>query len=322
MSTFGDFKGEARPIDDYDLPRVGHIIGVGEDHIHAVMDVEAAGGAFDRFGRPKMLFEPHIFWRELGAGRKRDQAANLGLARPSWKRDYPSDSYPRLKQAMVIDQTAALRSASWSLGQTMGFNHELCGFATVDAMVLAVMDDAASGLEAMINFIKNTGLDDELRREDWRGFAKGYNGAGYAANRYHLKLATAFAKWRKIPDTPWSPDMAANDNERIEAMEIVLQRGDKGAGVRALQTDLSALGFYTAAIDADFGPATETAVRSFQNSAGLTVDGWVGEDTLAAIRTALAARPSDPSALDHIEAILEATATIADRTAALKKIAA
>jgi hypothetical protein len=36
-------------------------------------------------------------------------------------------SYPRLAQAIAIDRPAALRSASWGLGQIMGFNHELAG---------------------------------------------------------------------------------------------------------------------------------------------------------------------------------------------------
>lgn len=37
------FKGRAKRLDDVDLPRIGHQIGVGEDEIHAFMDVEAAG---------------------------------------------------------------------------------------------------------------------------------------------------------------------------------------------------------------------------------------------------------------------------------------
>ncbi|SOR29789.1 conserved protein of unknown function [Methylorubrum extorquens] len=55
------FVCAAARLSDYDLPRVGHTIGVGEDEIHAVMEVEASGGGFDRLKRPKMLFEPHVF---------------------------------------------------------------------------------------------------------------------------------------------------------------------------------------------------------------------------------------------------------------------
>lgn len=205
MAEWNGFRGDAKRLDDIDLPKIGHEIGVGEDEIHAVLDVESAGTGFDKLGRPRMLFEPHIFWRELPP-LKRDAAAKQGLAYPKWKRNYPADSYPRLTKALAIDETAALRSASWGLGQVMGFNHKLAGFDTVDAMVRSFMDDEEAHLQAMVEFIKAANLDDELRRHDWRGFARGYNGSGYAKNAYHTKLAAAFKKWSRIRDTAWSPE--------------------------------------------------------------------------------------------------------------------
>jgi hypothetical protein len=197
-----NFKGKAKRLDDIDLPMVGQMIGVGEDEVHAVLDVESAGSGFDKQGRPKMLFEPHIFWRELGPGPKRDKAAAQGLAYPRWKRDYPADSYPRLLKAIAIDEEAAMRSASWGLPQLMGFNCKLAGYPKAKAMVEAFLDDEETHLAAMIRFIKATGLDDELRRHDWKGYARGYNGKGFAQNGYDRKLAAAFARWQKIKDTP------------------------------------------------------------------------------------------------------------------------
>lgn len=202
------FVCAAARLTDYDLPRVGHTIGVGEDEIHAVMEVEASGGGFDRLKRPKMLFEPHVFWRNL-SGAERTRAASLGLAYAAWKPGaYPTDSYPRLLQAMAISETAALKASSWGLGQILGENFKAAGYATPQAMVLAFCNGGeAEHLAAMVRFIVTNGLDDELRRHDWAGFARGYNGAGYAKHGYHTKLAAAFAKWSKIKDTPWSPGM-------------------------------------------------------------------------------------------------------------------
>ncbi len=198
-----NFKGKAKRLEDIDLPLVGRLIGVGEDEVHAILDVESAGSGFDKQGRPKMLFEPHIFWRELGPGPRRDKAAAQGLAYSRWKPGaYPGDSYPRLSKALAIDENAALRSASWGLGQVMGFNCKLAGYPTAKDMVTAFLDDEDTHLAAMIRFIKATGLDDELRRRDWKGFARGYNGAGFAKNGYDWKLAAAFAKWQRIKDTP------------------------------------------------------------------------------------------------------------------------
>jgi hypothetical protein len=203
-----NFKGKAKRLDDIDLPMIGRQIGVGEDEIHAVLDVEAAGSGFDKQGRPKMLFEPHVFWRELGKGPKRDKAAALGIAYPRWKPgSYPRDSYPRLAQAIAIDENAALRSASWGLPQLMGFNAGLAGYSSAKAMVLDFLDDEERHLDAMVKFIRARGLDDELRRHDWKGFARGYNGPGFAKNGYDRKLAAAFAKWQRIKDTPIPPQV-------------------------------------------------------------------------------------------------------------------
>ena len=207
-----DFRGAARRIEDVDLPRIGSRIGVGEDTIHAVIDVELAGSGFDKQGRPRMLFEPHIFWRRLGPGPERDEAASQGLAYPRWKPgSYPSDSYPRLIRAANINGIVAFESASWGMGQIMGFNARMCGFMNAGFMLEAFLDDEAAHLEAMIEFIVSAGLDDELRRRDWRGFARGYNGPGYEKNGYHIKLAKRYEWWSKRPDTPWSPDGRQGD---------------------------------------------------------------------------------------------------------------
>ena len=201
MSAF-DFKGAAKRIDDIDLPIIGKEIGVGEDEIHAVIDVEASGSGFDAKGRPKMLFEPHVFYKQLGKGPKRDRAVDAGLAYPKWKRDYPKDSYPRLFRAMEIDHDAALRSASWGWGQIMGFNAGAAGYASAADMVADFLEDEENHLRAMVRFIVTNGLDDELMSHDWAGFARGYNGPGYAENGYHTKLAAAYRKWAAIRDTP------------------------------------------------------------------------------------------------------------------------
>jgi hypothetical protein len=212
--TFGDFRGRAKRLDDIDLPAIGHRIGVGEDEIHAVLEVESRGSGFDAQGRPAMLFEPHIFWRELGDTPKRKEAARLGIAYPSWgEKKYPTDSYPRIKMAMAIDADAALKSASWGLGQVMGFNFKAAGFTSPQAMVRAFMDDEEAQLSGMINFIKTNRLDDEIRRHDWTGFALGYNGKGFRKHGYHTRLSAAFAKWQKIKDTPWSPAMSAAETQ-------------------------------------------------------------------------------------------------------------
>jgi len=64
-------------------------------------------------------------------------------------------------------------------------------------------------------------------------------------------------------------------------MELIKQ-GDTGYAVRVLQQRLKAAG-HDLAVDGDFGPATDAAVRDFQRDRGLIVDGIVGTKTQAAI---------------------------------------
>jgi len=205
-----NFKGAALRLGDVDIPRIGSKIGVGEDELHAFIDVEAAGSGFDHMGRPKMLFEPHVFYGMLGKGAKRDAAVKAGLAYPKWgEKPYPSDSYPRLIKAMAIDDTAALKSASWGLTQILGRYHADIGYATPQEMVEEFANHEAEHLEATVKLLKAWKVDDDLRAHRWAVVAQTWNGPGYRKNRYDTKLEAAFAKWQKIKDTPWSPSTPA-----------------------------------------------------------------------------------------------------------------
>lgn len=62
----------------------------------------------------------------------------------------------------------------------------------------------------------------------------------------------------------------------------VLRRGSSGDAVEVLQVRLRQQGF-PLTLDADFGPATELAVRTFQKLADLVDDGVVGPQTWAAL---------------------------------------
>lgn len=75
-----------------------------------------------------------------------------------------------------------------------------------------------------------------------------------------------------------------------------LKRGSRGSEVKTLQSKLNLLA------DGIFGPLTEEAVKEFQKSKGLTVDGVVGARTWAALGVSPGKRNVD-------EIILHCTAT-------------
>ena len=66
-----------------------------------------------------------------------------------------------------------------------------------------------------------------------------------------------------------------------------LKLNSKGTRVTQLQQDLKQLGFYYAEITGNFGEKTEAAVKKFQESRGLTVNGVAGTSTLNAIASAI-----------------------------------
>lgn len=61
------------------------------------------------------------------------------------------------------------------------------------------------------------------------------------------------------------------------------KKGSSGATVTEIQTRLKAWGYYTGSVDGTYGSQTEKAVRYFQQSNGLPVDGQAGPETLAAL---------------------------------------
>lgn len=199
-----EWKGAAKKLEPGDIARAAQAIGCDEAAIKAVMAVECKGSGFDKQGRLTILYEPHIAHREMTAAGGNVQAlAKAGLAHPKWgglKYGKTSEQYGKIDKALTIagaNEEAILRSASYGLGQVMGFNHKRAGYATAKEMVEAMKASEGAQLMAMVGFIKSSHLDDELREHDWAGFARGYNGGGYKKNRYDEKLAQAWRAAKK-----------------------------------------------------------------------------------------------------------------------------
>ncbi len=64
---------------------------------------------------------------------------------------------------------------------------------------------------------------------------------------------------------------------------LMLQPGDKGFMVEKLQTALKDKGFYKGEVNGVYDAATEEAVKAFQKSSSMTVDGISGQDTQKAL---------------------------------------
>lgn len=168
-------------------------LGCDPPAIWAVCDVESSGSWFLHDGRPKILFEAHIFGRLTHHQYDR---SHPDISAPAWNHALygagGAHQYDRLNEAFSLDKTAALESASWGLFQIMGFNYGQCGFASAEDFVVAMRTTERAHLDAFLGFCRGAGLVAFLKSHDWVRFALGYNGPGEAKNNYHNKLAQAY----------------------------------------------------------------------------------------------------------------------------------
>lgn len=179
------------------VARAAALIGCDLPALLAVLEVETSGDGFLADGRPRILYERHVFHR---LATDRALAAQWVQSHPDICNPKPGGyvggaaEYSRLYRAVQLDPDAAVQSASWGLGQLMGFNWRLCGERSLLGFLLAVHNDEDVQLMLTAHCIRSLGAADELVRHDWAGFARIYNGPSYARNAYDTKLAAAFRR--------------------------------------------------------------------------------------------------------------------------------
>lgn len=229
--TITDFRGAAQALTDAGMSAACRVMQVTPVDVWTVLAVETKGTGYLDDGRPRILFERHKFSQRTGH-RYDEMHPDISNRHPGGYVGGAGE-YHRLQDAMALDRRAALESASWGIGQVMGFNAGLVGCSSVEILVTQAMTSEDEQIMHMARFICACGLDSALQRHDWAAFARGYNGADYAKNKYDAKLRQQHAKWSAGP----LPDIK----------------------VRADQIRLSRKGLYTGPIDGDRGRLTRAA---------------------------------------------------------------
>jgi hypothetical protein len=162
----------------------------------AVLVAEANGAAFGADGRMIIRFENHIFYERWGQQNAATFHQHFGFDadRPwvnqVWRAAPNANWQPchtnQQGEWLIFDfarrfnPTAALLSISMGAPQIMGFNHQMIGYPTVQAMFDAFQQDDDNQIHGLFRFIEAKGLADALRQGDLRRFAEGYNGLGQA----------------------------------------------------------------------------------------------------------------------------------------------
>lgn len=198
---------EGKFLGEQDLQDFAFRYGVELAAIKAVNEVESSGKGFLVDGRPKILFEGHVFWKELVARSIRPEslsnATNGDVLYKTWtKIHYLSGAkeYTRLEKAATLTsdpkvREAALASASWGSYQIMGFHAVKLGYSSVGEFVEEMKKHERNQLDAFGRYISTFGCLIHLKNKDWTRFAKCYNGPAFAKNRYDEKMLRAYIKY-------------------------------------------------------------------------------------------------------------------------------
>lgn len=97
---------------------------------------------------------------------------------------------------------------------------------------------------------------------------------------------------------PPTPSPAPSPTPTVAALKV----GDKGDAVKALQGKLVSLGYLSGTADGVFGKSTKAAVKDFQKSSNLKVDGIAGAATISALFSDAAIRKPAITATPEKEA--------------------
>lgn len=184
------------PITHEDYVALAATLGVEAAALEAIALVETDGATgYDDNGRPRILFEPHIFSRRTN---RRFDASHPTISYPSFDaRRYPrtqDERWAQLTEAFALAPDDALCATSWGAFQLMGFHFPSAGYSDVQAFVTDLAHSPQKQLAAWVRWIQSNGLLDEIQSKDWAGFARRYNGPGYAANRYDERMAAEYAR--------------------------------------------------------------------------------------------------------------------------------
>lgn len=184
-----------------DIQSAANRLDIEPASVRAVIEVESTGSGFLSDGHPKVLFERHVMYRRMSEKYGRERADSLFNRDPllinprSGGYATPGREPRRLEQAAKLDRDCALESTSWGLFQIMGYHWHHLGYPSLQSFINAMFASEGEHLESFVRFVlADPSLDDHLRSRDWAAFAARYNGPKYAKHKYHLRLASAYAK--------------------------------------------------------------------------------------------------------------------------------
>ncbi len=181
---------------DADFRLVAKQLGVEVAAIKAVVEIEAGKTmhGFSQPGVPTINFDPAMY--RVYAPKAVDKKPYKHMKVPSGLTGYAKQEWTLLVNAAHKNGQGALMGTFWGMFQIGGFNYKTCGCKSVDEFVKLMSQSEFAQLELFAKFITNSNMVEFLRKKDWAGFAKRYNGTSYARRGYHTKMAAAYQRYK------------------------------------------------------------------------------------------------------------------------------
>lgn len=180
-----------------DFQLVAEELNIEVAAIKAVVEIEA-GKAMKGFwapGIPVINFDPSMY--AIYKNKVPSKAGAVGEKVPEGLTGYALKEWTQLIKARRTNAMGANMGTFWGMFQIGGFNYKICGCESVDEFVKRVAYSELEQLQLFALFLQNTGMVEYLRKKDWSGFARRYNGPSYAKRGYHTKMARAYARFSK-----------------------------------------------------------------------------------------------------------------------------
>ena len=207
---FALYTGEKITVADWE--QAAKAIGCEASVIKAFAHVEAPNSGFDSSNRPTILYERHVFSRctahqfdaahpdisstKAYTTKKVDDA---GTPIPATDRYNGVAQYARFAAAWALDQNAAIQACSVGKFQVLGENYKRVGFDFPKGFwSAACVSERMHLLKFFLPFALTASasghgtLRDALAQKNWANAAYIYNGPGYKANNYDVKLKQAY----------------------------------------------------------------------------------------------------------------------------------
>lgn len=230
--------------------------------------------------------------------------------KPAVETVYVSEPYPASGGAFGGSMDSDISGISFGLDQLVAFTQRQSEvtLAAIDTMqrqyhedMTRLRDDAAREKAETMSIIEglfqtqaqgfqilNQGLEEALSRE--------YQVPAYYVEPEPVKPPTVSSPTVSSPVVSY-PTYTPEPSYYSAPVETsvsstLLYEGLSGSEVRALQEQLTSLGYNPGTVDSIFGPKTAAALRAFQADMGIKVDAIAGPETFGALQKALAPKPT------------------------------